>query len=73
VRTYAHNEIDLEEIVSFTATINVRSRRVMDKIGLIHSVSEDFDHPRVAPGNPLRPHVLYRGSKEQWRTTMASA
>ena len=22
--------------------------------------ADDFDHPALAPGHPLRPHVLYR-------------
>lgn len=52
--------LGLDEIVSFTAAINRRSRRVMEKIGMRRSAGEDFDHPRVAVGDPLRRHVLYR-------------
>ena len=50
----------LDEIVSFTTVSNHRSRRVMEKIGMSHDSAGDFDHPRLEPGNPLRPHVLYR-------------
>jgi RimJ/RimL family protein N-acetyltransferase len=53
-------EIQLPEIVSFTAKINERSIRVMEKIGMKRDLAGDFDHPRVAPGDRLRPHVLYR-------------
>jgi RimJ/RimL family protein N-acetyltransferase len=49
-----------EEIVSFTVPHNVRSRRVMEKLGMTHSASDDFDHPRLPEGHPLRRHVLYR-------------
>jgi RimJ/RimL family protein N-acetyltransferase len=50
----------LEEIVSFTSVLNERSQSVMRKIGMHRDPGEDFDHPRVAPSDPLRPHVLYR-------------
>lgn len=35
-------------------------RRVMEKIGMTHSASDDFDHPTLPEGHPLRRHVLYR-------------
>jgi RimJ/RimL family protein N-acetyltransferase len=50
----------LEEIVAFTVPGNWRSRRVMERLGMTHSVSDDFDHPRLPEGHPLRRHVLYR-------------
>jgi RimJ/RimL family protein N-acetyltransferase len=49
----------LEEIVSFTALINRRSRAVMERIGMANA-NEDFEHPAVPEGHPLRPHCLYR-------------
>ncbi|HMF39142.1 MAG TPA: GNAT family N-acetyltransferase, partial [Polyangia bacterium] len=48
------------EIVSFTVPLNVRSRRVMEKLGMRRSPADDFLHPLIAEGHPLRPHVLYR-------------
>lgn len=50
----------LEEVVSFTVPANVRSRQVMERIGMHHDAADDFDHPRLPPGHPLRRHVLYR-------------
>jgi RimJ/RimL family protein N-acetyltransferase len=50
----------LEGIVSFTVPANVRSRRVMEKIGMTYDPADDFDHPLLAEGHPLRRHVLYR-------------
>ena len=47
------------EIVSFTTVGNVRSRRVMEKIGLVRDESADFDHPRLPDWEHKR-HVLYR-------------
>jgi RimJ/RimL family protein N-acetyltransferase len=54
------NTVGLEEVVSFTAVANRRSRRVMERLGMRRSESEDFEHPRVPQGHPLRLHVLYR-------------
>ena len=50
----------LEEIVSFTVRANWRSGRVMERLGMTRSAADDFEHPRLLPGHPLRPHVLYR-------------
>jgi len=61
----AFGTIGLGEVVSFTATGNIRSQQVIQRIGLTRHPSEDFDHPRVATG-PLRRHVLYRISRADW-------
>lgn len=50
----------LDEIVSFTAVTNARSRRVMEKVGMARDPHDDFDHPGLPEGHPLRRHVLYR-------------
>ncbi len=54
------DRLGLIEIVSFTTATNVKSRRVMEKLGMTHDISDDFEHPSVPRGNPLRLHVLYR-------------
>jgi RimJ/RimL family protein N-acetyltransferase len=50
----------LAEIVSFTVPANVRSTRVMERIGMTRDPGGDFEHPKVPVGSPLRHHVLYR-------------
>jgi RimJ/RimL family protein N-acetyltransferase len=57
---YGFSTAGLDEIVSFTSAINVRSRRVMERLGMRRDVSGDFDHPKVPEGHPTRRHVLYR-------------
>jgi len=52
----------LPEVVSMTATCNLRSRRVMERIGMRHDPRDDFDHPSIAPGDRLCRHVLYRAT-----------
>jgi RimJ/RimL family protein N-acetyltransferase len=54
------DRLGLEEIVSFTSPANVRSVRVMARLGMTHDSADDFDHPRLPVGHPLRRHVLYR-------------
>lgn len=63
---HGFEQLGFEEIISFTAVTNANSRRVMEKIGLVRVPDEDFDHPSVPPGNPLRPHVLYRLARADW-------
>ncbi|HWX42410.1 MAG TPA: GNAT family N-acetyltransferase [Blastocatellia bacterium] len=57
---YGFETVGLDEIVSFTVPANVRSRAVMEKLGMTHDPSDDFDHPSLAEGHPLCRHVLYR-------------
>lgn len=60
VLNYAFSELKLEEIISFTVPANLKSRRVMEKIGMQHSEADDFDHPKIEKSSPLKRHVLYR-------------
>lgn len=60
-------QFGLNEIVSFTAVNNMRSRNVMEKIGMTRDLRGDFDHPKLVEGHPLRRHVLYRLSKERMK------
>lgn len=57
---HAFESLKLREIVAITVPANIRSRRVMEKIGMKHHPELDFDHPRIAEGCSLRRHVLYR-------------
>lgn len=52
--------LGLPEILAWTTPDNVASRRVMAKLGMTHDAGDDFDHPRLFAGHPLRRHVLYR-------------
>jgi RimJ/RimL family protein N-acetyltransferase len=63
---FEHWGLGLAEVVSLTVPSNLRSRRVMEKLGLHRSPADDFDHPRLPEGHPLRRHVLYRLRREEW-------
>jgi RimJ/RimL family protein N-acetyltransferase len=64
---YAFENLDLPALVSFTVPANLRSRRVMEKLGMTHDERDDFDHPLLPAGHPLRRHVLYRLDRDAWR------
>lgn len=53
-------QLGLDEIVAFTLPFNERSRRVMARLGMIRDPADDFDHPQVPDGYPMRRPVLYR-------------
>lgn len=61
---YGFEHLGLPEIVAFTIPANKRSRRVMEKLGLV--LSEEFDHPLIAEGHPMRRQALYRISRSAW-------
>jgi RimJ/RimL family protein N-acetyltransferase len=66
ILAFAFDRADLDQIVSFTSTANLRSQAVMRRIGMTHNPADDFDHPELEDHDPLRRHVLYRMSAEDW-------
>jgi ribosomal-protein-alanine N-acetyltransferase len=68
---FAFEELQLEEIVSFTVPANERSRAVMRRLGMHHDPVGDFDHPLVEQAH-LRRHVLYRLTAAQWRAAQSA-
>ena len=64
---YGFKTLNLDEIVSFTAVQNRRSRRIMEKIGMHHDPKDDFDHPKLPKEHKLNRHVLYRLGASEWQ------
>ncbi|MFV0422881.1 GNAT family N-acetyltransferase [Oleidesulfovibrio sp.] len=60
----AFNKLQLQEVVSFTAVLNVRSQAVMQRLSM--EFAGPFEHPDLPPQHPLRPHVLYTISPAVW-------
>ncbi len=56
---YGFDVLDQDRIVSFAVEANTRSRRVMERIGMVHQPEFDFNHPKVEPGSPLVRHAFY--------------
>jgi RimJ/RimL family protein N-acetyltransferase len=63
---YGFDSLGLEEIVSFTAMTNVRSWRVMERLGMQRDPDGAFNHPMVPAGHRVQPHVLYRMPLRRW-------
>lgn len=57
---YAFDILKVPEVIAMTAVPNLKSRKVMEKIGMTYNPSDDFDHPSVDDGHWLKRHVLYR-------------
>jgi len=58
--TFAFHTIELPQLVAYTAAVNLRSRRVMERLGMRRDPGEDFCHPALPAGHRLAAHVLYR-------------
>jgi RimJ/RimL family protein N-acetyltransferase len=63
---FGFDHLGLEEVVSFTTVGNVRSRRVMERLGMTRDPADDFEHPLLPRDHPLRPFVLYRVRREEF-------
>ncbi len=57
---FAFQDLALPALVAYTAERNMRSRRLMEGLGMRRDPAEDFSHPGLPAGDPLAPHVLYR-------------
>ncbi len=64
--SFGFDTLQLDEVVAFTVVQNQRSRRVMEKLGMIHNPADDFDFPGTDPDHPLCRNVLYRLSKQRF-------
>ena len=64
---FAFDQLALRELVSYTAVGNLRSRALMQRLGMRRDPAEDFLHPALPAGHRLAPHVLYRLDAQRWR------
>lgn len=66
--------LGLEEIISFAVRDNRRSTAVMERLGMTADPASDFDHPGIPDSHPaLKPHVLYRLSRDSWQARKRAA
>ncbi|OUS29048.1 GNAT family N-acetyltransferase [Gammaproteobacteria bacterium 45_16_T64] len=62
---FAFDELDLNEVFSFTSITNTKSSAVMERLGMINT-QENFEHPIIPENHPLREHVLFKITQAQW-------
>jgi RimJ/RimL family protein N-acetyltransferase len=55
---YGFEALKMEKIVSFTSALNIRSEKLMQRIGMKYVT--DFDHPLIEKSSILCRHVLYQ-------------
>ena len=63
---FGFGELGVSEIVSVTTVSNERSMAVMRRLGMTRDPADDFLHPNLPDGHPLRPHVMFRLRREDW-------
>jgi RimJ/RimL family protein N-acetyltransferase len=63
---FAFDTLLLDEVVAFTTLANLRSRAVMQRLGMVDT-HRNFKHPSVAPDHPLAEHVLYSMASDVWK------
>lgn len=73
VLQYCHETLNLPEVVALTVPANIRSRRVMEKLAMTRNPADNFDHPNLPEGHPLRRHVLYRFGFSKFQSTPGQA
>ena len=65
VLAMAFGPLGLREVVSFTSPLNQRSVAVMKRLKMTRNALDDFNHPSLPEGHPLRRHLLYRVSRTE--------
>ena len=63
---FAFSELELDEVVAFTAVINKRSQLLMKRIKMTDT-QNNFYHPALESNHLLAEHVLYKITRQQWQ------
>lgn len=67
----AFADLGAERVVAYTVPANMRSRAVMERLGLRRVADGDFDHPALPEGHRLRRHALYALTQAEWRQAVS--
>ena len=62
---FAFNNLNVNEIYSFTSVCNKKSEAVMKRLNMVNANS-NFNHPTIPDNSPYREHVLYKIDKKNW-------
>jgi RimJ/RimL family protein N-acetyltransferase len=64
--------LGIRSIVGATTPENLRSQRVMERLGMKLSPGEAFEHPQAPGGHPNRTYIVYRLSQHERRDLRGS-
>lgn len=67
--SFAHLNANLKVMEYFPFSGHLRSRGIMEWIGMHHDSKDDFNHLKLSEGHPLRCHVLYREWQKNQRAS----
>lgn len=57
--SWSWDNLACDRVFAITAPGNMRSWKLMERLGMIRRADLDFDHPAVPETSPLRPHITY--------------
>ena len=57
---WSWKHLAVRSIAAVTVPANKRSRRLIERLGMVRAPEGGFEHPELAAGDPLRSHLLYR-------------
>jgi RimJ/RimL family protein N-acetyltransferase len=63
---HAFNDLRINELVTFTASANKKSEKLMQRLGFERSEQDDFDHPKIAAGHVLQRHIFYKKTNNNY-------
>jgi len=66
---FAFEELKLNEVYSFASVSNTQSWAVMERLNM-RNLEKNFEHPIIPEKHPLREHVLYKITAEQWNNRL---
>jgi len=59
--------LGMGEILAYTPRLNLPSEKVMQRIGMRRVQALDFDHPAIEDGHILKPMVVYRMTRQEFK------
>ncbi|SFJ92630.1 Protein N-acetyltransferase, RimJ/RimL family [Pseudovibrio ascidiaceicola] len=69
---FGFETLEIDEIVSFTTETNLRSQKLMQRLGMTRNSADDFNHQMLEDDHPLVRHVLYRLTKDRFESVSKS-
>lgn len=63
----AFEVLNVEAVYSYSSILNKKSQAVMTRLNMFNT-HQNFSHPSIPTGNPLREHVLFKITQQHWKS-----